>query len=345
MNRDDTNLLIDAIVRQTVVLIAQLATTGGQRAPLAHVANQVFLGLVQELQNQGVNQKVTADMFGMALRTYQRKRQRLMESATDVGRSLWEAILRFIQNNDLVSRAEIMTRFRRDDESTVRGILNDLVESGLVFKTGYSHGSRYRAASAADQVADEAAGFREAVTSLVWVAIYHNSPITREALLEGINIDAPTLDRTLAALLADGRISTLPQDDAPIYMCDSYLIPLGSQAGWTAAVFDHYQAMVAAVCAKLREGSSSSHTHNAVGGSTFTFDIWDNHPFEAEVLALLKELRTRVHVLRERVDQFNTTINEPDDTRPKRVVFYLGQNVIADHDEPDEDVGLPPEDA
>ncbi|MEL6178654.1 MAG: hypothetical protein AAFS10_06855, partial [Myxococcota bacterium] len=196
MSRNDTTLLIDAIVRQTVVLIAQMATTGGQRAPLAHVANQVFLGLVSELQNQGVNQKVTADMFGMALRTYQRKRQRLMESATDQGQSLWEAILRFIQNNDLVTRAEIMTRFRRDDEGTVRGILNDLVESGLVFKTGYSRGSRYRATSEAEQTATSE-DFQEVTASLVWVGIYHRSPVTYEELSEAMVMEDDVLQESL----------------------------------------------------------------------------------------------------------------------------------------------------
>jgi len=48
-------LLIDSIVRQTTVLIAQLATTGGARAPLVTVANQVFLDLADELAQQGVS--------------------------------------------------------------------------------------------------------------------------------------------------------------------------------------------------------------------------------------------------------------------------------------------------
>jgi hypothetical protein len=63
----NVELLIDAIFRQTTVLIAQLATHGGARAPLAHVANQVFLDLASELEAQGVSRKVGADMFGMAL--------------------------------------------------------------------------------------------------------------------------------------------------------------------------------------------------------------------------------------------------------------------------------------
>src|SRR5262245_23099637 len=41
--RMTVELLIQAIVRQTTILIAQLATAGGTRAPLAHVAHQVFL--------------------------------------------------------------------------------------------------------------------------------------------------------------------------------------------------------------------------------------------------------------------------------------------------------------
>jgi hypothetical protein len=40
-----TYLLIDAIVRQTTLLIVQLATAGGFRTTLAHIADQVFRDL------------------------------------------------------------------------------------------------------------------------------------------------------------------------------------------------------------------------------------------------------------------------------------------------------------
>jgi hypothetical protein len=71
--------MIDAIVRHTTVLIAQVATAAGVRAPLAHVAEHVFLDLVREIERQGVARKVVADMFGLALRSYQRRVQRLSE--------------------------------------------------------------------------------------------------------------------------------------------------------------------------------------------------------------------------------------------------------------------------
>lgn len=73
----NVQLLIDEIVRQTTVLIAQLSTAAGLRAPLSHLADQVFVELARELDAQGVRRKVVADMFGMALRSYQMKLRRL----------------------------------------------------------------------------------------------------------------------------------------------------------------------------------------------------------------------------------------------------------------------------
>jgi hypothetical protein len=142
----DTGLLVDAIVRQTMVLIAQLATFGGGRVQLAHTANQVFLDLVGALKEQGLGNKVIADMFGMALRTYQTKVQRLSESRTDRGRSLWEALLSFLQEQSeegAVSRAEVLRRFRHDDPLVVGGVLRDLVDSGLVYRTGRGDFAQY----------------------------------------------------------------------------------------------------------------------------------------------------------------------------------------------------------
>ena len=57
---------MDDIVRQITVLIAQLATAAGTRAPLARIADQVFVDLANELEAQGVRRKVAADMFTLA---------------------------------------------------------------------------------------------------------------------------------------------------------------------------------------------------------------------------------------------------------------------------------------
>jgi hypothetical protein len=53
---------------------------------VAHLANQVFVQLARELESQGVSRKVSADMFGMALRAYVRKLRRLSEAESQPGR-------------------------------------------------------------------------------------------------------------------------------------------------------------------------------------------------------------------------------------------------------------------
>jgi hypothetical protein len=84
-------------------------------------------------------------MFGMALRTYNRKTARMSLSRTEQGRSLWEAVLRHIEEHGPVLRGELLRRFHRDDESIVRSVAADLVESGLVQRTGRDEATRFQA--------------------------------------------------------------------------------------------------------------------------------------------------------------------------------------------------------
>jgi hypothetical protein len=128
----DTKLLIDAIVHQTTVLIAQLSTAAGIRAPLAHIADQVFVELSREIEAQGVSRKVAADMFGLAIRSYQKKVQRLTESVSARDRTLWQAVIEALEQAGSLSRRELFARFAHDDPVVVGSVLNDLVSSGLV---------------------------------------------------------------------------------------------------------------------------------------------------------------------------------------------------------------------
>src|SRR5688500_10558456 len=174
-------ILIDNIVRQTTVLIAQLATSGGVRAPLAQIADRIFLDLARELDAQGISRKVSADMFGMALRSYRRRIRQLGESSTERGRSLWEAVLDYLSQGKLVTRQQALERFDRDDPALVRGVLNDLCESGLVFRLGAGKSAAYRAATA-----DEIAELRQrtdGLDELVWMLIYREGPLAEQTLV------------------------------------------------------------------------------------------------------------------------------------------------------------------
>lgn len=325
--------LIDAIVRQTTVLIAELATAAGVRAPLAHLADQVFHDLVRQLEAQGLGRKVVADMFGMALRTYQRKVQRISESLTDRNRTLWEATLQFVEEEGTVNRARVLSRFRFDNDEVVRAVLHDLVESGLVYRTGRGPSTIYRAAEP-EEVSDAGARGAESTAAFVWLMVYRaGGPVGLPRLLEETGLDAPEVLAALERLVADHRISEeVDPGGAARWRCSSFLLPPEADAGWEAALFHHYQAVVTAIAGKLHSGSLRGQPQqDRIGGSTYDFLIWEGHPLEEEVLGLLREVRERASKLRRALTAYNEQTGRPED--PTRVTFYVGQGIISGEEE------------
>jgi hypothetical protein len=327
-----TELLIDAIVRQTTVFIAQLATAGGARTPIVDVAEQVFLELVRELERQGVGRKVAADMFGMALRTFRRRIQRLSESRTVSDRSLWEAIHGFIGEHEVVTQSEILRRFHEDDEDLARGVLQDLVDTGLVFRAGKGGSARFRAVRAAEIEHDDDEAHREALDTLVAMIVYRAGPADRAKLRSAAGFPDAVLDASLARLADGGRVIA----EGDVYRAPSLVLPIGSTVGFEAAIFDHYQALVSTLCAKVARGQRAR-ADDRVGASTYTLEIAEGHPFEEEALAELARFRSRMSDLRSRIAEENLVYPLPP--RRTKVIVYLGQNVIEtvdDEGEPDE---------
>jgi len=316
-------LLIDAIVRQTTVLIAQLATSGGMRAPLAHVANQVFLDLANELEGQGVSRKVSADMFGMALRAYVRKVQRLGESSTERGRTLWEAIYEYLSKHEVVTREQVTARFHRDEEALVRGVLHDLIENGLVFATGTDSRTAYRVATD-DELGRMRQFMQGQLDELLWVIIYREGPVARSTLTKLARSKPAQIDAALERLSEAGRIRRTGAAEDPEYRSEAFVIPLGAAAGWEAAILDHYHALVRTVCQKLRAEPESS-MKDAVGGSTYTYAVWPGHPLRDEVLASLRQFRETFGELRSRVDAHNEAQGIPEEY--EEIIVYGGQSV------------------
>ncbi len=332
----DVPLLIDAIVRQTTVLIAQLATAGGTRAPLARTANQVFTSLVQELKQQGLGNKVIADMFGLALRTYHNRVQRLSESATFRGQSIWEAVFAFVQEHGPVLRARVLQRFSGDDSALVRAVLTDLVESQLLTRTGRGDATSYRATTEEDRPHQDPDD-QERLAALLWVAIHRFGPINAQALNETVPAPKLALEAALAQLVADGRAQVSEAEGTARYESSHYLIPVGDRQGWEAAVFDHYQALVTAICRKVQSAQTRSSADDWVGGSTYCFDVSDDHPLHDEVAGFLKRVRAQAVDLRQRVEQHNQAHGAPDETKRRRFTAYVGQTYVSPEEVEDEE--------
>jgi hypothetical protein len=323
-------LLIDSIVRQTTVLIAALATSAGQRAQLAHIANLVFADLVRELRDQGVGNKVIADMFGMALRTYRRKVARMSESRTERGRSLWEAVLRHVQQGP-VSRSDVLLRFAREDDEVLRSVLVDLVESGLLLRTGTEDAPMLEATRPEDAVNDAGA-----LESLVLVALHRSGPLGVAEIAQIVPAGAPELEAALARLVESSAVILEQRGKERRYRCEGFAIDFGDALGWEAAVFDHYQAMVVALVAKLRGGERRADIADAIGGSTFAFDLWEGHPMQTRVLSFLRTTREHGIALRRELEEMNAASPMPADGTPLRVVSYVGQSVVQMEDDDDQ---------
>jgi hypothetical protein len=107
------------------------------------------------------------------------------------------------------------------------------------------------------------------------------------------------------------------------------VIPFGAASGWEAAVFDHFKAVVTTMLCKVREYRSAG-ADDLVGGSTYTIDVWDDHPLAGEVYGALARVRAQLTDLRARVERARPSENTP--RRYTRVVIYAGQCLIHEDD-------------
>lgn len=322
--RVNRTLLIDQVVRQTMVLIAHLATQGGARAPLSDVAESVFRGLVDELAAEGVSHKVIADMFGLALRTYYDRVKRITESHTLRGRSLWEAVFEHVRERKSVTRAAVLQRFRGDDEAIVKAVLHDLVESGLVARSGRGEHATYLIVPTPDASADET------LAALVHVALFHRVEADVAGVSESLGVGRERVAEVLERLVGEGRIERVPgASGEAVYRAQSCLIAADDPVGFEGAIYDHTQAVVGALCHRLRRRGRAESIDRSIGGSTYTFDVAPDNPTWERVLGLLGRLRVELSALRAEADAFEGTRPEP---RPStiRVLFYCGQNVLAE---------------
>jgi hypothetical protein len=317
----DLKLLIDGIVRQTTVLIAQISTSAGTRSPLSHVADQVFFELASEIEAQGVTRRVAADMFGLALRAYQKKMRRLTESRSERGRTLWEAVLSFIGEAE-VTRARIEERFQYDGPREVGAVLHDLVRSGLVYATGAGEHAVYGVTSEEVRKRVSQSGQLEGLMNVIWLKVFRGEAFTREALCTQLPVAGPEIERAVDELLKLGRL----KQGASGLESTNVVLPIGSAHGFEAALLDHFRAVAVAIATKLRSGTRGAQLADRTGGSTFTFTLDAVHPDSEEVYGLLREQRTRVQTLWERVSAYNAA-HTPDEASATRVTFYLGQSV------------------
>lgn len=317
----DIRLLTDTIVRQTTVLLAQVATAAGIRAPLAHVANQVFLDLARELEGHGVRRTVVADMFGLALRSYEMKMRRL-EASTEVQRSAWRAVYAKLEQQSR-TRMQLTKELPNVAARDLSAILNDLVDSGLVYRSGAGGRAVYGVTTDADWSRREADEEVQTLANLIWLTLATQGEHSSEALQAKFRASAGAFAAATDELVTSKRVLVREESGRAVYEVQSFHIPVGAEHGWEAAVCDHFGAVATAIASKL--ASPQARASDSIGGSTLRFSVYPGHPLETEVKSLLPRIRGEVEDLWQRVHAHNQTVAPPEDA--EKVTFYYGQSV------------------
>ncbi|HEX2733110.1 MAG TPA: hypothetical protein VHM70_15980 [Polyangiaceae bacterium] len=317
----NVKLLIDGIVRQTTVLIAQLSTAAGSRSPLSRVTDEVFLSLAREIEAQGVRRQVVADMFGMALRSYQKKMQRLTEGATQRDRTLWEAVLDFV-TQERPTRARILARFAKDGEKEVVAVLSDLLRTGLVFTTGSGRSAVFGPTQDDLRQAVLRDHDRESLENWLWLMVFRSEIATVADAYAALSAERELIDAALEELIASGRLKR----EGERLVSSNLVVPYGNEQGWETAVLDHFRTVAVAIAKKVAAGITPSAESDQIGGSTFTFTVGPGHPYEQDVRNLLRSTRRTAQALWDDVARFNEQ-HPPDPVTASRVSFYTGQLV------------------
>ncbi len=198
----------------------------------------------------------------------------------------------------------------------------------LVLRIGSGPSTAYRSATKDELEALASVHSSDGTDELVWALVFREGPISRLALAKRLRHG--NVDDIVERLVAAGRVRRVERGGAEELVADHFVVPAGAEVGWEAAVFDHFQAVVKTVCARL-SGQESGPQGSAIGGSTYSFDVWPGHPMEADVLNLLRELRCRVGDIRTRVRAYNAA-----NVRPRsysHVTFYGGQSVIVEEED------------
>jgi hypothetical protein len=308
-----------------MVLLAQLSTAAGVRAPLAHIADQVFLDLSREIEAQGVRRKVVADMFGLAMRSYQLKVQRLLETAS-IQRSLWRDIYTRLEQGS-ATRRELEQAFPNEDSKGIAAVLNDLVDSGLAYSSGRGGQAVYGLTSEKDRerLTDESR--IETQTNMAWLYLATHGDMEPSELKQLLACSNTALQLVTARLCADGRV----KQQGSVLQAQNFEIPVGAEEGWEAAVCDHFQAVTTAIAAKINQASAKA--NDLIGGTTLTFTIHAEHPHRDEVYNLLQRFRDETQAIWRRVAAHNREVLPPKGA--DRVTFYFGQNVTTGAHEPE----------
>lgn len=312
----DVESLVHLVAVQAAGLIGRLATSEGGRAPMATLESTFMRALVSELEQQGLSQRVIADMFGVSVRTYQRSLLRW--GAPEGAGSLWAEVLEFVDRREVCSKEEIFAHFHAEESATVTAMVRDLVKSGRL-KTVTRRGQRLLALC-------DAAPSRSAppdVALAVFIAAFGPQTVAELAAQIGHSHEETA---ALVAEWVDKDILAPVPDTTPTRYRGRPGLDRFVGKDISVGVLVHVAAMVSTLKAALalpRDSDVEAHARMR----TWIFDVWDGHPHADDIAA---KLAASDALLRQAERLAVASVDERPTHGRRRMQVYLGYSARGD---------------
>lgn len=84
------------------------------------------------------------------------------------------------------------------------------------------------------------------------------------------------------------------------------------------------------ICCRLAPDPELQLPQGAIGGSTYTFEVWPGHPHYDEVLRVIGDFRQAQSAVRQRVEEYNAQQSLPRSY--VEVTVYAGQCAVLKED-------------
>jgi len=254
--------LIRLITRQAMKLVARLAIVHDRRSSLAKISDIAFLELNNELETLGLRKKVIADMFGLALRSYQQKVNRLHESTAWDMRSLWTSVYDYLSKAKKATRKDIFDRYNAADERVLSSILADLTASGFLTKTDVKTtkgGNDTIYTVTDDNMANKPTLNQACTLNLVWTYIYTYPRVSRQNIAERLGLDADAVQSVLEQLEKTNRIERVVDDLGEYFVAPWCIQEAGEGVmGMLSGMYHHFQSICSALAIKLEQTIDTS---------------------------------------------------------------------------------------
>jgi len=291
--------------------------------------------LMVELSNRGMHRGRIAELFACSTETVRMRAKKHGDLNTRAGSvqplAPWRvtALNRLRESNGAWISVEDLRTSKRVNLSYdcwFNAMIKDLVDAGVLEVNASGLTCRVVCEERLQAVQGTPSS-REAEESLVWAAIYRRGPISEADLSPLVAMPGNALRTHLRSLIRQGLVTDIGESDDAYIATHFEASPIEAQR-WESALHDHFAAVYDAAAAKLVHGGSEQWT-GVLGGSTYSFDLWEGHPDEQRVRELLSTLRA---VVRPVVDEHREHDRALASTVPRaevyRVVVYLGQGVV-----------------